>query len=275
MKKTEIKPTISKILLVLVVIIYAIPLYIAVVNSVKTFDEIILNPLALPTSLEFSNFTEIWVTADMPRLYWNSIVITGCSLAVLVFITSMSAFVLARKKGKRYILVHSFFLLGLMIPVQMILIPSIKTLQIYGLFHTLPGMILFNCAVYFSTAFFLYYEFFKTLPLELEESAKIDGASRFAIYRQILFPLLKPCTSTVMIFSGMWIWNDFLPPMYLLDAERGSTITTGIYRSIGQYVTNWNLVFSAVILASLPIIIIYLFMQKQFTSGMVAGAVKG
>lgn len=269
------KKKLSKISLVFIVAVYAIPLYIAVVNSVKSYDEILLNPLALPTKLYFENFTNIWIEANMPRLYFNSIVITGCSLALVVLITSMTAFVLSRKKGKRYIVIQSFFLLGLMIPVQMILIPSIKTMQFYGLFHTLAGMILFNGAVYFSTAFFLYYEFFKTLPLEIEESAKIDGAGRFTIYSRILFPLLKPCTSTVMIFTGMWMWNDFLPPMYLLNAERGSTITTGIYRSIGQYVTNWNLVFSAVILASLPIIIMYLLMQKQFVSGMAAGAVKG
>ena len=265
----------SKIVLLAVVAIYSIPLYIAIVNSVKPLDEIILTPLALPKQVTFQNFIDTWIGADIPRLYLNSIIITGSSLILLVLTSSMTAYILSRKKGKRYILLQSFFMLGLMVPVQMILIPSIKTMQLFRLFHTLPGMVLFNCAVYFSTAFFLYVEFFKTLPAELEESAKIDGAGKFVIYRQILFPLLKPCTSTVLIFSGMWIWNDFLPPLYLLEPDLGSTITTGIYRAIGRYTTNWNMVFSAVILASLPIIILYLCMQKRFASGMVAGAVKG
>lgn len=275
MAKKHCKNIIFKILLLIITIAYSIPLYIAVVNSVKPFDEILLSPLSLPNHFTFQNFIDTWINADIPRLYMNSIIITGCSLLLLVLTSSMTAYILSRKKEKKFVLVQGFFMLGLMVPVQMILIPSIKTLQIFHLFQTLPGMILFNCAVYFSTAFFLYVEFFKTLPLELEESAKIDGASKFVIYRQILFPLLKPCTSTVLIFSGMWIWNDFLPPLYLLEPELGSTITTGIYRAIGRYTTDWNIVFAAVILASLPVIILYLCMQKQFTSGMVAGAVKG
>lgn len=274
MKKRR-KKILTQILLVVIVIIYATPLYVAVVNSLKPLDEIIRTPLALPKEISFQNFIDTWVRVDIPRLYLNSFLITGCSLVLLILVTSMVAYILSRKKGKKYILVQSFFLLGLMIPVQMILIPSIKTMQIFRVFQTLPGMVLFNCAVYFSTAFFLYLEFFKTLPLELEESARIDGASKFTIYRRILFPLLKPCTSTVMIFSGMWIWNDFLPPMYLLEAEMGNTITTGIYRAIGKYTTDWNIVFAAVILASLPILILYLSMQKRFEDGMVAGAVKG
>lgn len=274
MKKRWIR-ILSKCILAVVVVIYAIPLYIAVVNSVKPYSEIVLSPLSLPKDFTLQNFVDTWINADIPRLYLNSIIITGSSLLLLVFTASMAAYILSRKKGKKFVLAQSFFLLGLMVPVQMILIPSIKTLQIFHLFQTLPGMIFFNCAVYFSTAFFLYVEFFKTLPLELEESAKIDGAGKFTIYRKILFPLLKPCTSTVLIFSGMWIWNDFLPPLYLLEPELGSTITTGIYRAIGRYTTDWNIVFAAVILASLPIIILYLCMQKRFEEGMIAGAVKG
>lgn len=274
MKKRWLR-ILSKCVLAVVVIIYAIPLYIAVVNSVKPYSEIVLSPISLPKDFTLQNFADTWINADIPRLYLNSIIITGSSLLLLVFTASMAAYILSRKKGKKFMLAQSFFLLGLMVPVQMILIPSIKTLQIFHLFQTLPGMIFFNCAVYFSTAFFLYVEFFKTLPLELEESAKIDGAGKFTIYRKILFPLLKPCTSTVLIFSGMWIWNDFLPPLYLLEPELGSTITTGIYRAIGRYTTDWNIVFAAVILASLPIIILYLCMQKRFEEGMIAGAVKG
>lgn len=266
---------ISKCILAIIVVIYAIPLYIAVINSVKPYSEIARSPLSLPKEFTLQNFADTWVNADIPRLYMNSIIITGSSLLLLIFTASMAAYILSRKRGKKFVLIQSFFLLGLMVPVQMILIPSIKTLQIFHLFQTLPGMIFFNCAVYFSTAFFLYVEFFKTLPLEIEESARIDGAGKFTIYRSILFPLLKPCTSTVLIFSGMWIWNDFLPPLYLLEPELGSTITTGIYRAIGRYTTDWNIVFATVILASLPIIILYLCMQKRFEEGMVAGAVKG
>ena len=265
----------TQILLVVVTIAYALPLYIAVVNAFKSYNEIVSQPLALPIHFTFENIINTWIKIDAPQLYFNSFMITGLSLLLLVLTSSMAAYVVARSGKKWAIFMQLFFMLGLMVPVQMILIPSIKTMQFFKLFHTMAGMILFNTAVYFSTSFFLYSEFFKTLPKELEESARIDGASQFTIYRKILFPLLKPCTSTVLIFSGMWIWNDFLPPLYLLDAKKGNTITTGIYRAVGQYATDWNTVFAAVLLASLPIVILYLCLRKEFQSGLAAGAVKG
>ena len=275
MKRRKKVSVISRIAALFITVIFALPLYIAVVNAFKPYEDIVMKPLAPPSAFTLQNFVSAWNSAGIPRLYLNSILITGCSLVLLILVASMAAYIVARKNTKFYNGVYVFFLMGLMIPVQMILIPSMKTLAFFHLLRTMPGMILFNCAVYFSVSFFLYVEFFKTLPTSLEESAKIDGASRFVIFRSILLPLLKPCTSTVIIFSGMWIWNDFLPPLYILDAKTGSTITTGIYRAIGQYTTNWDIVFGAVMWASVPVVILYLCMQKQFRHGMVAGAVKG
>lgn len=275
MKKQKYLSVFSRIMAVLLTVVFSIPLYIAFVNAFKPYDEIIMNPLSLPFSFTLENFVNAWKSAEIPRLYLNSVIITGSSLVILILVSSMAAYIVARKKTKLFNCIYVFFLMGLMIPVQMILIPSMKTLSFFHLLRTLPGMILFNCAVYFSVSFFLYAEFFKTLPLSLEEAAQIDGASRFTIFRTILLPLLKPCTSTVLIFTGMWLWNDFLPPLYILDAKTGSTITTGIYRAIGQYTTSWDMVFGAVMWASVPIVILYLIMQKQFRHGMVAGALKG
>ncbi len=274
-QKRTTKTLVSQVGLLLIVFMYAVPLYIAIVNAFKPYSEIITNPLALPANPTFDNFITTWKNIDAIQLYLNSMLITGGSLLLLVLVTSMAAYVVARSKHKSIVFLQMFFLLGFMVPVQMILIPSIKTMQFFNLFHTMAGMILFNCAVYFSTSFFLYSEFFKTLPKELEESAFMDGANKFTIYYKILLPVLKPCTSTVIIFSGMWIWNDFLPPLYLLDPRRGNTITTGVYRAIGQYSTAWDTVFAAVILSALPILILYLCLQRQFQSGLAAGAVKG
>ena len=275
MKKQKIWSLFFKIMAALVTILFSVPIYIALVNAFKTYEDIVANPLSLPVRFTLQNFADAWKKAEVPMLYKNSLIITGCSLVVLVLTASMAAYIIARSKRKFFQVLYVFFLLGLMIPVQMILIPSIKTLDFFHLLRTMPGMVLFNTAVYFSISFFLYAEFFRTLPLSIEESAMIDGASRFTIYRKILFPLLKPCTSTVLIFSGMWIWNDFLPPLYILDAKTGSTITTGIYRAIGQYTTSWELVFASVLLASVPVVVVYFCMQKQFIRGLAAGAVKG
>ena len=182
------------------------------------------------------------------------------------------AYVFARHKIYR--ILYIVILAGMMIPVQNILIPSIKTLQVLKLLGTLPGLIFFYGGTYLSIAVFLYTEFMQTIPISLEESAAIDGASPFYIFSRIVFPLLKSCTASVIIFLGMWIWNDFLPPMYILGTSKGRTITTGIYRAIGTYTTDWSLVFAAVILASAPVVLVYLLLQKQFQAGLTAGSIK-
>ncbi|MFD0961625.1 carbohydrate ABC transporter permease [Paenibacillus chungangensis] len=264
-----------KLIIIVLTMIYAIPLYVVLVNSFKSLNNIIKSPLSLPYPAIFENFVEAFERSDILRLYWNSIVITGFSVLLLVFCSSMIAFVLARRDGKRSTALYFIILAGLMIPQQLVLIPEIQVLKQLGLINTFAGLIFFNVATYISIGFFLYVEFFKTLPRSLEESAMIDGAGSFTIFFKIYFPLLKSCTATVVIFLGMWIWNDFLPPLYILGGDSGLTITTGIYRAIGQYTTEWNIVFASVFFASVPIIVLYLFMQKQFTKGMIAGAVKG
>lgn len=275
MKLKKITSLTSKFFAVIFALIFSIPLYVVLVNAFKPYADIVQSPLSLPFHFTMNSFINAFKTSDITRLYINSITITFFSVVFLILFGSMAAFVLSRRKGKIYSPVYFLLLSGMMIPVQVILIPSIKTLKFFGLLHTFPGLIFFNVAVYMGITFFLYVEFFKTLPQSIEESAIIDGASKFTIYSRIMFPLMKPCTATVIIFSGMWIWNDFLPPLYMLNEKSGSTITTGIYRSIGQYATNWDIVFSVSLLASIPIVILYIILQKQFMNGLISGAVKG
>ncbi|MDC7231865.1 MAG: carbohydrate ABC transporter permease [Spirochaetales bacterium] len=270
----KVKKTALITLLTLTLVLYILPLYTAIVNAFKNYESIIKTPLALPMPPILDNFARAFREAQILSLYGNSIVITLMSLVVIMFLASSMAFVFARSKKKIYRVLYIVVLSGMMIPVQNILIPSIKTLQVLKLLGTLPGLIFFYCGTYMSIAVFLYTEFMRTVPVSLEESASIDGASPFRIFFQIIFPLLRSCTASVVIFLGMWIWNDFLPPMYILGASRGRTITTGIYRAIGTYTTDWSLVFACVILASAPIVILYLFLQKQFQSGITAGSVK-
>ena len=275
MKKTAIGNWIKKILVLLFALIYIAPLYIALVNSVKPYSEIIQSPLSLPKAFTFNNFVEAYQSSDMLELYKNSIVITVTSVALLILLTSMAAYIIARRKGKVYQALYIFSLAGIMIPPVVTLIPSIKTLSTLHLLYTMPGLLLFYAGTYFSTTIFLYVGFIKTIPASLDESAYIDGANPFITFFKIIFPLIKPCTATAIIFLGMWIWNDFLNPMYILGFRGGKTITTGIYNAIGAYTSMWNLVFANVMLASLPIIILYLCMQKMFMQGLTSGAVKG
>jgi raffinose/stachyose/melibiose transport system permease protein len=275
MKKRAIVNGIKGTILVLFSLIYIAPLYIAVVNSVKPYSEILKSPLNMPEQFTFDNFVEAYTSSNIFELYKNSVFITVASVVLIIVLAAMAAYIIARRSGAVYRGLYVFSLAGIMIPPVVTLVPSILTLSWLRLLNTMPGLFLFYAGTYFSTAIFLYVGFIKTIPVSLDESAYIDGASTFTTFIRIIFPLVRPCTATAVIFLGMWIWNDFLNPMYILGTRGGRTITTGIYNAIGAYTSMWNLVFANVVLASLPIVILYLCMQKQFMKGLTSGAVKG
>ena len=262
-------------LTLLFALVYLIPLYIAVANSFKTYWEVVKSPLSLPSRPTLENFIEAFHSSNILSLYGTSILITASSVALLVLISSTAAYIIIRRKNRICRFLYGFALIGIMVPPVVTLVPSIKTLSMLGLMYTPWGLLMFYGGAYFSTTIFLYTGFINSIPVTLDESAYIDGAGTITIFFRIIFPLLRPCTATAVILMGMWIWNDFLNPMYILGSTAGKTITTGIYNSIGAYTSKWNLVFANVILASFPIVVLYLCMQKQFMAGLTAGAVKG
>ena len=262
-------------LILLFALIYLIPLYIAVSNAFKSYWDVIKSPLSLPTEPTMDNFIEAFHSSNILSLYGTSILITFSSVALLILICSSAAYIIIRRKNKLCKFLYGFALIGIMVPPVVTLVPSIKTLSMLGLMYTPWGLLMFYGGAYFSTTIFLYTGFINSIPRTLDESAYIDGANTITIFFRIIFPLLKPCTATAIILMGMWIWNDFLNPMYILGTTAGKTITLGIYNSIGALTSKWNLVFANVILASFPIVVLYLCMQRQFMDGLTAGAVKG
>jgi raffinose/stachyose/melibiose transport system permease protein len=274
-RKRKIGSGVRSILIILFALIYLIPLYIAMTNAFKGYWEVIKSPLSLPSEPTMDNFVEAFHSSNILSLYGTSILITFSSVALLVLICSTAAYIIIRRKNKLCKFLYGFALIGIMVPPVVTLVPSIKTLSMLGLMYTPWGLLMFYGGAYFSTTIFLYTGFINSIPVTLDESAYIDGANTITIFFRIIFPLLKPCTATAIILMGMWIWNDFLNPMYILGTTAGKTITLGIYNSIGALTSKWNLVFANVILASFPIVVLYLCMQKQFMSGLTAGAVKG
>ena len=262
-------------LILLFALIYLIPLYIAVSNAFKSYWDVIKSPLSLPTEPTMDNFIEAFHSSNILSLYGTSILITFSSVALLILICSSAAYIIIRRKNKLCKFLYGFALIGIMVPPVVTLVPSIKTLSMLGLMYTPWGLLMFYGGAYFSTTIFLYTGCINSIPRTLDESAYIDGANTITIFFRIIFPLLKPCTATAIILMGMWIWNDFLNPMYILGTTAGKTITLGIYNSIGALTSKWNLVFANVILASFPIVVLYLCMQRQFMDGLTAGAVKG
>lgn len=261
------------VILVLTVILFTIPLYCTVTNSFKFTDDIIRNPFALPMNFTFGNFQDIFANPNVPlfEMYKNTFTITVLSLTMIVLTAPLAGYYIARNNTKRSNFVLIFFMAGMMVPPQLTFVPIVKMFISLHLMGKLISLVLFYMSGS-TVAILMYSKFIKTIPYSLEESAIIDGASRFRVFWQVVFPLLKPCTATVITFNGLSIWNDFMTPLILLRGKL--TITMGIHTAIGPYSANWGLVFAFAIISALPILILYIWLQKWFISGLTAGAVK-
>lgn len=256
---------------------FFLPLYVALVNVVKQSSKIAGSPASLPVPPTLDNIQAVLTRSD--RLFWvsltNSLIVTSLSILVLTVLSAMLGHYLARTKAWWVRGVTLLLLSGLMIPPQVILLPITRVLRALELMGTVQGLVLFNVGYYIPFGVFVFAGFTRTIPIELEEAAALDGASRFQAFWLVVFPLLRPATASVMIFLGVWIWNDFLNPLIILGPGRGTTITTGIYRSIGQYQSDFGAMFALMFLATLPVLIFYLALQRNFIKGLTGGAVKG
>jgi raffinose/stachyose/melibiose transport system permease protein len=257
--------------------LFFVPLYVVLVNVVKYGPRISTEPMALPLPPTVDNLVRVMSRPD--RLFWvsltNSVVITTVSVLVLTVLSAMLGHYLARSRSRWARVATVLLLCGLMIPPQVILLPITQVLRILNLMTTVQGLVLFNVGYYVPFGVFVFSGFMRQIPRELEEAAAIDGASRFQTFWRIVFPLLRPASASVVIFLGVWIWNDFLNPLIILGPGKGTTITTGIYRALGQYQSDFGTVFALMFLATLPVLIFYLALQRNFVKGLTGGATKG
>jgi raffinose/stachyose/melibiose transport system permease protein len=257
--------------------IFFLPLYMALVNVVKRGSDIAPDPLALPIPPTMDNIVAVATRSD--RLFWvsltNSVVVTSLSIIILTILSAMLGHYLSRSRSRWARWLTLLLLCGLMIPPQVILMPITQVLRATHMMTTLQGLILFNVGYYVPFGVFVFTGFIRSVPVELEESAAIDGASRSQVFWRIVFPLLRPATASVLIFLGVWIWNDFLDPLIILGPSQGTTVTTGIYRSIGQYQVDFGSMFALMFLATLPVLLFFLALQRQFVKGLTGGATKG
>ncbi|NOU88754.1 ABC transporter permease subunit [Paenibacillus sp. LMG 31460] len=274
---SKFKTRIHLLFTLCITFVFFLPLYLVLVNIFKENAAISANPLSFPVQFTLDNLKAVLTRPDhlLYNSMWNSFVITILTLSVVIFSSSMVAYYLVRNDSKKTRLLLLFFLLGLMVPTTIILIPVVKVLIAVHLMSTKTGLIMFYVGYYIPFGIFMYAGFIKTIPRELDEAASIDGSGPLRTFWRIIFPLLGPCTSSVVIFIGLWVWNDFLNPLIIIGPVKGTTITAGIYRVIGQFSVNWGQMFSMMFLASLPIIVLYLALQRQFVEGITSGSLKG
>lgn len=272
----KINNTFSFMIKILVVLFFISPFYISLVYSVKSPQETLKTGLAFPKEIYWQNFTEAIEVSNFGVAAMNSLIVTVCSVLFLLLVCSMAAYVIARNpKSKFYQTFYYIFLAALLLPFQVVMLPIYVNLKNAGLLNTRIGLILTICGFQIAYNIFIYVGFIKSIPIEIEEAAYIDGAGKFYGFFKIVFPLMKPITSSTIILNALTVWNDFQMSLIIAQKPEVRTIPLTQYFFFGQYSIRLNMAFAAFVLAMVPIIVLYLLMQKYIVGGVMSGAVKG
>jgi raffinose/stachyose/melibiose transport system permease protein len=264
---------------ILISFIILVPFFLVVVNSMKTKRNANLLKLSLD-GISFSqtaeNYTEVFQEARIPSSFLNSLIATvGGSLLVLVF-ASMAAFIIVRRKSRISAILNNFIIIGLTLPLSMVPIYfMLGKMHLNTGTAAMFGAILVYGASLFPFTFFIYSGFIKGITREIDDAAIIDGAGPYTLFFKIILPLLKPVTVTALMNSVMTIWNDFGISLYLLNSSKRTTAVLTTYLFVGQKASEWQLLFADVVMVAMPVVILYLCMQKYIVAGLSDGAVKG
>lgn len=265
--------TLSLVVVSLWALITVVPLGIMISAAVKSPAELASNPFGWPQEFQWETFKRAWTEANLTRGMRNSLILTSVSLVLLVVFGASAAYPLARRT--KWTPLFYFFLSGIMVPFQLAMLPLYRLMKVLHLINTYAGVIFIYVAVSLPMAIFLYTGFIKGVNRELEEAAMVDGAGKLRMFWQIIFPLLKPVTSTVIIMNIMSLWNDFFMALLFLPKKEMRTLQLSIFTFVGQYNSKLHLVMAAVILSMLPMVTVFLLLQQHFIKGMAGGAVKG
>ncbi|WP_232792296.1 carbohydrate ABC transporter permease [Actinacidiphila yeochonensis] len=263
-----------ELVMVAAAVAFLFPVYALVALALKSPSQIAGSPLSPPTSPTLGNFGRAWSSASLGSALVNSTVITAASLALLVVVGSTGAYYLARcVRGMGYTL-YVLFLLGIILPFQLGMIPLYKLVDDLGWLGTYQGMILFYTGIQTPFTVFLYTGFIRALPQDYAQAALIDGCDHRQAFTRIVFPLLRPITGTVIILNAVFIWNDFFTPLLYLGGSGKETVPVAVFSFVGQYVSDYGMVFAGLVLAALPILVVFLLLQRYVIKGF-AGGLKG
>ena len=274
-----------EILAVVLFLLFLFPFFIVVVNAAKTPFEITQNPLTLPADWGkiLQNMLTIWTSVNVQysSSFLSSVIITVASLLLLNVLSSQAAWVLVRTKTRLSMSIFITFVAAMVVPFQIVMFPlltwfrEISALTGMRLLRSYTGIIIAYIGFGMSQSIFLFHGFIKSIPLELEEAATIDGCRPSQTFYQIIFPILRPIHATVLVLNGIWIWNDYLLPLLILGkGNRVMTIPLAVSNFAGAYVKQWDLILTAILMAMIPIVIFFLAAQKFIIKGMVAGSIK-
>ncbi len=261
--------------MILVSLVVLIPIVLVIFGSFKTVPEFFSTPYGLPKALDFFNYKKAWDKADLQHAALNSLITTSLGVLFSTILACLASYGLARFdfRGKSWL--RLAFIGGLVVPVQLIIIPIFVIMRQTGLLGTIWSLVLVYSVLGIPLGVLVMVGFFRALPRDLEEAARIDGASHFQIFTRIMLPLTRPALAAVIILNGVWMWNDFFLGLILLTRQSSYTLPVAIMAFRGSYSTEWGLIFASVIISILPVLIGYVLLSRQFIAGLTAGSVKG
>lgn len=271
----SISDMITQVVLVLIALMFLSPFYFLLVNSVKSLGDIMVNAADWPSQFNWSNYARAWEMTRFPQAFTNSIIITVISNLLIALLSAMAAYRLVRANTLFNRLVFMMFVSAMVIPFQSIMIPLLKVVSWLGVNNNMVGLILSYMGLGIPLSIFLFHGFVKSIPVEIEEAATVDGANSYGVFTRIVLPMLKPMMVTVIILNCLWIWNDYLLPSLILQSPHLRTIPLATFAFFGQYSKQWDLALPALVLGILPIIVFFLSLQRYIVEGVAAGSVKG
>ena len=274
-KKFSLKTPLFYVLLIAGILLILLPMYITIITAFKTHEESAKSFFSLPKSLYFGNFVNVIEGTKFFRYTLNSVINVVVCVALILVIAPMISYAISRNwHSKIYKALYFYIIIGIFVPFQIIMVPLAKMMTKMNLLN-LVGLIIVTVSFGLIQSTFLYVGFFKSIPKSLEEAAYIDGCSTWRCYFSVILPLAKPMTATVVVVNALWIWNDFLLPLIILNRDNNNwTVPLFQFNFKSQYTFDYNLAFASFTLTIVPILILYVFMQKSIIAGLVDGAVK-
>jgi len=251
-----------------------LPLVLAVMNALKTTVEINTNPLALPSQLHWENFTSAWRNASLGSSLLHSAEVAALTIAMVCVTATPCAYVLARQQGRGWRILTFYFMATTTVPAQLYLFPLYFIFAKLGLVNSIPAVALIYTAMFSPFAIFLLRTYVLSIPFALEEAAQVDGGRPWQIFFHVVLPMMRPGLLTVAIIVGLNAWNEFVIAVTFLQNENNITAIVKFYNLTGQYSTDWGEMLAAAVTIVLPVVLVFVFLQRRFIDGMTAGAVK-
>lgn len=265
-----------ELFMIIMTCVYIVPLYFMVITAFKTNRELIFTPLALPNSfLYVKNFADAWRAVDLGTAYKNTFFLATVTVILRILLSSMASFTLAKRESRFHSFLYVLFLVGIMIPLYSILMPLVQQIKLLGLMNSHVGLIMVYIGMGMPFAVFMLTGFTRSIPNELLEAATIDGCGVYRMFWVIVFPLLKTSLATLFLLDFLAIWNDFLLPMLTLSSIRLRTITLAMYNFYSEYSSKLGLAFAGYTIGIIPVVVLFIALQKYIVSGIMIGAVKG